>query len=187
MREESRFKTFVARVFDVKTEERAWRLGAAGETTVGERLEKLTTHGWHILHAVPIGDRGADIDHLLIGPGGVWTINTKNHPGKTIWVGGNTVMVNGQRVPYIRNSIFEADRVRALLGERLQWEPFVKAALVVLTGSLVPNLTIRQMPEKVVVLDRMDIPTAFKKSPNRLSREQVAEIYEIARRTSTWS
>ena len=69
MKERSTVGTIIARTFDKKTDERAWRVGAGGEETVGGRLEKLAKHGWHVLHAVPVGDRGSDIDHVVIGPG----------------------------------------------------------------------------------------------------------------------
>lgn len=41
------------------------------------------------------GERGSDIDHVLIGPAGVFTVNVKHHPNSSIWVGGDTFMVNG--------------------------------------------------------------------------------------------
>jgi hypothetical protein len=186
MREKSRFWTGVARVLDVKNDERAWRVGAKGEESIGARLNKLTEHGWYALHAVPIGNRGSDIDHLLIGPGGVWTLNTKNHPGKKIWVSPTQVRVDGHVVPYLRNSQFEADRVRRVLTEQLGWEPFVKAALVFLTGTLVPDVTIKEMPADVVVLDRMDLPRVFRRSTERLTPEGIEEIYGLARRSTTW-
>lgn len=187
MRGRSKFWTGVARVLDVKTDERAWRVGAKGEETVGTRLDRLTEHGWHVLHAVPVGERGSDIDHLLVGPGGVWTINTKNHPGKKIWVSPKQVRVDGHVQPYLRNSEFEADRVRKILTEHLGWEPFVKAGLVFLTGTLVPDVTIKAMPDNVLILDRMDIPRVFRKSPERLTPEGIAEVFEIARRSTTWT
>ncbi|HEY3407381.1 MAG TPA: hypothetical protein VGK53_04330, partial [Propionicimonas sp.] len=56
------FMTFLARGLDVKTDERSWRVGADGEETVGARLEKLRADGWRILHSVPVGNRGSDID-----------------------------------------------------------------------------------------------------------------------------
>jgi Nuclease-related domain len=99
MRERSRIGSFLARAFDMKTDERSWRVGAGGEETVGARLEKLRKHGWHILHAVPVGERGSDIDHVVIGPGGVYTLNTKTHPGGNIWVGKHSVLVNGRKQP----------------------------------------------------------------------------------------
>ena len=182
----SRFATVVARALDLKTDERSWRVGADGEEAVGSRLEKLAKHGWHVLHAVPIGDRGSDIDHVLIGPGGVYTINTKNHPGAAIWVGRNAIRVNGQAVPYLRNSRFEGTRAARLLSEAAGFPVPVKPVLVFLTGTVVPNVTIKQDPDDVIVLDRMDIPRAFRRAPVRMSPDRIESIFEIARRRATW-
>ena len=55
MRERTKVGALLARAFDVKTDERAWRVGADGEETVGAKLDKLTKHGWHVLHTVPVG------------------------------------------------------------------------------------------------------------------------------------
>jgi hypothetical protein len=107
-------RTLLGRVLGVKTDERAWRIGADGEESIGKQLAKLGDR-WKSLHAVPVGDHGSDIDHVVIGPAGVYTINTKHHPNAKIWVGGNTLMVNGQRQPYVRNSRFEADRAAKFL------------------------------------------------------------------------
>lgn len=110
-------RTFVARVLGVHTDERAWRIGADGEEMVAAQLAKLARKDprWHFLHAIPVGENGADIDHLVVGPGGVYSLNAKHHPGAKVWVGGNTLMINGQRQPYIRNSRFEAQRASKLL------------------------------------------------------------------------
>jgi hypothetical protein len=158
MRDRSRVGTFLARTFDMKTDERAWRVGAGGEETIGARLEKLRRHGWHVLHAVPVGDRGSDIDHVVIGPGGVWTLNTKTHPGKSVWVGKHQIRVDGHRTDYLRNSRHEADRASRLLTDACGFPVFVKGALVFLTGTLIPDVTIKQAPQDVAILDRMDIP-----------------------------
>ena len=186
LRDRSRVGAFLARALDVKTDERAWRVGAGGEETVGAKLEKLTKRGWHVLHAVPVGERGSDIDHVLIGPGGVWTLNTKTHPGGRVWVGRHSVRVNGQQTPYLRNSRFEAERAQRLLTEACGFPVFVKAALVFLTGTLFPDVTVKQAPDDVAILDRMDIPGAFRRASRLLTDVQVSAIYEQARRSSTW-
>ena len=62
----------------------------------------------------------------------------------------------------------------------------VRPALVLLTGTLIPNVTVKAQPDGVVVLDRMDIPRAFKKAPQRLDHVAVTAVYEAARRPSTW-
>jgi len=186
MRERSRLGTFIARAFDMKTDERAWRVGAGGEETVGAKLEKLTKHGWHVLHAVPVGDRGSDIDHVLIGPGGVFTVNTKNHPDKSVWVGRNTVMVGGHRTNYLPKSRHEGERASRLLTEAVGFPVLDRPALVFLTGSFFPDVTIKHAPDDVIILDRMDVPGFFKRTAHRLSPEQVGLIFEHARRSTTW-
>jgi hypothetical protein len=186
MWEESKFRTVLRIAFDSKTDERAWRMGASGEETIGAKLEKLSGDGWRVLHSVPIGERGSDVDHIVIGPGGVWTINAKNHPGKKIWVAPRQIRVDGHAVPYLRNSEFEANRVRKILLAQLGWEPYVRAALVFMTGTLVPEVTIKGKPEHVDILDRMDVNRRLKREPVRMTAEQVDEVFEIARRSTTW-
>ena len=80
-------KTVVARVLGVHTDERAWRVGTKGEEKVGEQLRRLDPTAWKILHSIPVGSNGSDIDHVVIGPGGVFTLNAKHHPGQ-VSVGG---------------------------------------------------------------------------------------------------
>jgi hypothetical protein len=53
--------------------------GAKGEEHVGGLLECLGQEGWEVLHDVSLG-RG-DIDHVAIGSAGVYTVETKSHPG----------------------------------------------------------------------------------------------------------
>lgn len=65
---------------DSKRDHRAWSQGAEGEEAVGEVLEGLSAEGWHVIHDVAFG-RG-NIDHILVGPGGILTVETKSHGGK---------------------------------------------------------------------------------------------------------
>jgi hypothetical protein len=185
-KDRGKVRAFMQHVLDVKTDERNWRVGADGEETIGAKLEKLTKHGWHVLHAVPIGDRGSDIDHVVIGPGGVFTLNTKTHPGAKIWVGQHAIKVNGQSIQYLRNARFEAERTARLLSGAVGRPVEVTPVLVFLTGTLIPNVTVKQTPDDVRILDRMDVPGAFKRAPTRLTADQVEAIYLQARRSTTW-
>jgi hypothetical protein len=58
----------------------AWSQGAEGEEVVGRILEELAGDGWNVIHDVSFG-RG-NIDHVVIGPGGIFTVETKSHGGK---------------------------------------------------------------------------------------------------------
>jgi len=45
----------------------------------------------------------------------------------------------------------------------------VRAVLLSLTGTFIPQVTIKQMPADVLMLDRMDVPGLFNKVPERLT------------------
>jgi len=64
------------------------RLAMEGERVVGQFLERLRQHGFQVFHDV-VGD-GFNVDHVLIGPSGVFTVETKtwNKP-----VSGNAQIV----------------------------------------------------------------------------------------------
>jgi hypothetical protein len=153
LRQAAPVRTFAERLLGLRTEERAWRIGAAGEVRVAGDLAQLRRRDsrWCVLHAVQVGDRGCDIDHVVIGPGGVFTLNAKNHPGATVWLGGDTLMVNGARRCYVRTSRFEARRAARLLGAAVR-RPVKVTGVVVLVGA--DRFTVRQPPDDVQVLTR---------------------------------
>jgi hypothetical protein len=53
--------------------------GASGEEHVGGLLDELEDSGWEVIHDASLG-RG-NVDHILIGPAGVFTVETKSHLG----------------------------------------------------------------------------------------------------------
>jgi len=179
-------KTFFVRALGVKTDERAWRIGADAEKEVAARLRKLGDR-WKVLHAVPVGENGSDIDHVVVGRGGVFTINTKHHPDASIWVGGNTFMVDGHRVPYVRNSRFEARRTAKFLTNGLGGLPVIATGVIAVMGAR-KGFTLKSQPPDgdVVVITRREVAKWLAERPAVLSDEQVEAIYAVARRSDTW-
>ncbi|WP_346995601.1 nuclease-related domain-containing protein [Dietzia sp. SLG310A2-38A2] len=175
----------LARLVGAKTDERAWRIGADGEQAVGEQLAGLDAR-WRVLHAVRVGERGADIDHVVIGPGGVFTVNSKNHPKASIWVGGDTFMVNGNRVPYIRNSRHEAKRASRLLAEQVGF-PVPVTGIIAVVGARA-GFTVKNQPADgaVTVIPRRRIRRLLTSQPQRLGLREIDAIHEVARRSTTW-
>jgi hypothetical protein len=57
-----------------------WSRGADGEEQVGNVIEGMHDDGWRVLHDVSFG--GANIDHVMLGPAGVFTVETKSNPGR---------------------------------------------------------------------------------------------------------
>jgi hypothetical protein len=184
-REAAPMKSVLARVLGVHTDERAWRIGADGEEKVAAQLAKVAKKDprWRSLHAIPVGDRGSDIDHLLIGPGGVFTVNTKNHPDAKIWVGGNTFMVNGHRQPYIRNSRYEAERAAKLLTAACGFPVYVQGLIVTVNAD---DIVIKSQPDGVNVTWRNNLVKWLLRHGDIHTTETLDSIYGTARRSTTW-
>jgi hypothetical protein len=182
-RQQAPVKTFVARVLGVHTDERAWRVGAAGERRVGARLDKLPVP-WRVLHAIPVGHRGADIDHLAIGPAGVFTVNTKHHPQANVWVGGDTFLVNGHRQPYVRNARHEARRAARLLSAATGLRVEVSGIIAVVGAH--KGITIKAQPEGVQVVAPSGFARSLPRLPAVLDQHRIETIYGAARRSDTW-
>jgi Nuclease-related domain len=182
MRGERPGRIFLARLLGVHTDERAKRVGAAGERKVADRLGKLGPN-WHVLHSIVLSAAGTDLDHLVIGPGGVYCINTKNHPGKKIWVGGNTVMVSGQRQTYVAASRSEAKKVAQVLTKAHSHPVMVFPVIVIANGEL----NVKTQPEGVRIASRQRIVTWLKSRPVQLTDAEAAEIYAVSKLHSTWN
>ena len=175
------------RWFELSTrrELRVWTTGALGEQTVAAELWRIARPGaWRYIHSVPVGNRGSDIDHVLIGPGGVFTLNTKAHRNANIWVGGNTFMVNGHRQPYLRNSRHEATRASRLLTAATGIPVNVHPIIVVVDPR---NITLKNPPLDVSVVTRRRMRRWVSALHPVLSDEEVASIFNHARRSTTWT
>ena len=171
----------VARMlFGVHDDERAWRRGAEGEEAVGRKLAKLGD-GWTVLHDLPLNAKGSNLDHLVIGPGGVFALNTKKVRGK-IWVGERMVMINGQRTSYLRTARWEARTVASLLSTATGQTVDVRSALVFVGG----DLTIKQRPADVGVTTNWTIKRRLESHGTVLDPERLAGLQRSARLARTW-
>jgi hypothetical protein len=61
---------------------RAWRDGARGERATARRLHRLERHGYTVLHDLQVPGSHANLDHLAIGPAGVFVIDSKYYRGR---------------------------------------------------------------------------------------------------------
>ncbi|WP_328438542.1 NERD domain-containing protein [Streptomyces sp. NBC_00444] len=172
----------VARVLGRPTAGDSWRRGMTGERRVGAELERLRRHGWRVLHSIPL-PRDVDLDHLLIGPGGVFSVNTKHHLRKTVWVGDDAVKVNhGPPAPYARKSRAEAKRVQRVLERYCDFSVPVDPVLVFVGVTelkvVATQLTVRVYREREV--------SALAPLTGVLTADEVERIYAVARHRRAW-
>lgn len=178
-------RSTVARVLGVSplsVDERPWYLGALGETITGRMLAQLP-EGWKVLHDVSIGTGPSDVDHIVIGPGGVFTINTKHHGGKAVFVGNRELSVGGTVMPYLRASAYEAERATITLSRILPPEVDVTPVLAFVRPK---SITLSPSATIVKVIDAHNLVRWLRQLPAVLTQDQVALITIVAADPATW-
>lgn len=86
-----------------------WRVGAEGEETTASALAPLADEGWHLLHDRRLLPSRANIDHLAVGPGGVWVIETKAWSG-TVVAGPDRLRRNGVNADAVYDQVWRETR-----------------------------------------------------------------------------
>jgi hypothetical protein len=72
-----------------------WERGHVGEQTVGAQLERLRPSGFDVFHDVHWpGRKRANIDHVAVGPAGIFVVDAKNWSG-TVTVRDGKLRQNG--------------------------------------------------------------------------------------------
>jgi nuclease-like protein len=181
----------LARIFGRRTDDWAWRVGAAGERAVGRKLDRLTGHGYRVLHSIPLG-RGGDVDHLVIGPRGVVVVNTKHHRGAYVTVGERVVFVGRKRgrvTNYVEKARREADRVRQAVAAANLGEHVPVRAVLVVHGAMRVHRWRRNEPLGVTVLPSGRAGRWLRSGragAELLSPEQVDALYERLRWSAAW-
>jgi hypothetical protein len=160
-----------------------WYRGAQGELFVGALLAQLPPE-WAVFHGLPVGMNGWDIDHVVVGPGGVVTINTKQHRGSPVRVVGETVLVGDRSVPYLEHAAFEGRRIdtllRAYLGFTVPIHPvlaFVEPKGVVRAGS----------PNTVTVLNAADLVAWLTALPRVLAPLERFQVIALLDDPASWA
>lgn len=124
--------------------------GLEAEKSVGQYLEQFRAQGYQIFHDIPgeSGGKKFNIDHVIIGPKGIFTIETKYarkpERGQTkISYDGKQIAINGRKVDPKRDPVVQAKAqsrdLCSLLKESTGKAFFVKP-VVVYPGWYVPDL-----------------------------------------------
>ncbi|HEX2057310.1 MAG TPA: nuclease-related domain-containing protein [Actinomycetota bacterium] len=180
---ESRVMRFLARLLlGNQAPGRSWEKGAEGEELVAKKLAKLSRERWMPLHDLALGERGRNVDHLVIGRAGVFTVNTKNLTGNVV-VRGNSFLVNG----FPSRDLYVARDEAARVGERLSIAVGEAVDVTPVVVVLSASLEIERLPEGVHVLGRRDVPSWFDARPDALAGAAPSRVYVAARMNRVWT
>lgn len=155
----------------------ALRLGLEGERAVAEYLDRFREQGYHLFHDV-VGD-GFNIDHVLVGPTGVYTIETKTiskpaHGHGRVVFDGETLRIGGFQPD--RDPIAQAKAQAAWLADLLGKPGGRKVSVrpvVLFPGWFVNKLT---KGAAVWVLEPKALQGFLAHEPATLSAEEVKTL-----------
>lgn len=156
----------------------AWRKGAKGERKTARMLTKLERRGWTMLHDRSIPGSKANIDHIAIGPGGVWVIDSKYWTSKHSRVHvhrGKLYYGRRRQDRVVDTAAWEARRVGEVLAQA-GYEVPVQAALT-LHGAR-PWFSVRFPNAYAMAAPRL--PAFLQRRPETLSSGRVASLAAAA-------
>jgi Nuclease-related domain len=154
----------------------AWRRGAVGERRTARLLGQLERHGWAVLHDLAVPGSRANLDHLAIGPGGVFVIDSKQYRGR-LWFDPSGRLWHGRNplAPTLQAVSFEADQAAQVLPD----PGVVVLPVVVVHGAQVPWGKV--VADGVPVVAARRLPSMLRALPAVLGPERVAGLADQAR------
>lgn len=163
----------VRKIVLFKQQVKRLELALQGERTVGQYLEILREKGYRVIHDI-IGD-GFNVDHVVIAPQGIFTIETKtaSKPAKgesKIIFDGENILINGykpERDPLIQAKA-EAGWLKNLLKESTGKEYPVKPVVIY------PDWWVDKCPKSDVwVLNQKALPSFIEHSKVILTPDEI--------------
>jgi Nuclease-related domain len=96
-----------------------WRRGAEGERRTARLLDRLTRDGYVVFHDLAVPGSPANLDHLVIGPSGVFVIDSKQWTGSVHQGTDGLVWHNHYPLDRTLETVrWEAQQVSRVLGSR---------------------------------------------------------------------
>jgi hypothetical protein len=175
----------LARIFGIsplQPSARSLYRAALGELLVGDTLDNLGPE-WDVLHVVPVDADRRDIDHLVIGPPGVFSLSTQNMLGDEVFIDGERLLVDNKPRDDIAATRTLAETASELLSEAAELTVHVEPILVIVNPK---KLVVRQQPSGLLVVSSRQLLRWLKNLERTLPGEDVAHISDVADRNSTW-
>lgn len=159
--------------------------GALGELLVGDVLENLGTN-WDVLHDLPLRPsthHGGVLEHLVIGPAGVYAVHVSNYTDRDVVIDGDRLLLGGDQRDDIAVAHSEAEAAATLLSAVAGSAVRVRPLLVVVNPR---RLSVRAAASGVRVIPSYQLERFLSRAPRTLSGDEVARVSDIADLASTW-
>jgi hypothetical protein len=162
-----------------------WRQGADGEKATARALRRLTRNGWVVVH--DLDRRRGNIDHVLVGPPGIFLLDSKDLFG-AVSVTGGRLSVRWREDPgdgYENRSMAPRIRVAAIELERALRDGGIRQHRVQPVVVLWARFEQRSiMSGEVAWVRGKDLAKVLEQRPAQLSPAELDEVAAFLRVTA---
>jgi len=147
--------------------------GACAEEEVAERLMNLPD-GYQVFHDIAFD--GFNIDHIVVGPGGIFLVETKSHKGK-IDAQGDTLLLDGAQPPknFLNQTWSQTYQISDFLKKQTSRDWKVQPILC-FTRAFV---SVRRPVKGITVVNKKYLTTYLLKQQQSLNSEDIENITRI--------
>ncbi len=155
----------------------AWGRGAEGERRTARALAPLEREGFVMLHDRRLPGARWNVDHIVIGPAGVFVIETKHLSGK-VAIAGDSLRLRGRSADaYLTEVWREAGAVQAVLARELATPAMDVRPILCVPGAELGWSRFREpVAQGVRVHGPRGMVRYLRNLPKRLTLGQVAEL-----------
>jgi hypothetical protein len=157
--------------FRPSPETQTWQRGAEGQRHVARLLEPLAKQGWGVEHDLPVRGAKGNLDHVVIGPPGIFAIDVRHYRGR-LRLSPDGLLWHGRTflLPSLSATRSKADRLQDRIGAPDIWVSPIVAVL----GGMVPGGQVTSVGVTVVPARRL--PDVLRSLPPTLTTERAREV-----------
>ncbi len=157
--------------FRPSPEAAAWQRAADGERHLARLLEPLAKQGWGVEHDLPVRGATGNLNHVVIGPAGIFAIDVRHYRGR-LRLSRDGLLWHGRTflLPSLSATRAKADRLQDRIGAPDIWVSPIVAVL----GGVVPGGQVTSMGVTVVPARRL--PDVLRSLPPTLTPERAREV-----------
>lgn len=155
----------------------AWATGAEGEEATARLIDPLAQQGFVVIHDRKIPGSPRNIDHIVIGPTGVFVIETKNIAGR-LRIEGGDLRIGGRRVAAVDEVLREAAAVSLALAPMLSPRNISVRPVICAHRADLPWF--RREVRGVRIVSGRDLVRLIRGSDAVLSADEVLELSRLA-------
>jgi len=144
----------------------------AGRSDIAARLAQLPA-GWRVVDA-------AGLDHLVVGPGGVFAVSVQHHPDAAVTVEGDGFRVNGRSQRCIADVRRRTARIARTLANAAG-HPVAVHPVVAVSGAQ-RGFSVKRQPRGMTVVNRKTVTPFLHAQPAVLDPDAVARLAAAAAR-----